>query len=596
MDIVALLSIRNEERYLKRCLSHLHQEGINVYLIDNGSTDRSLEIAESFRDKNVIRIEHFPYPGFYAWKPILENAERLAGEIQADWFIQHDADEIRQAPAPFRSLAEGISYVDSHGYNAVNFDEFVFVPTKDEPDHEGGDYVKSMRYYYFFNRGVKRRINAWKNTGQPVNLSKHGGHKVVFEDQRIFPTSFILRHYVVLSKAHAFSKYHGRVYAENEVLEEGWHGNRARIQPGALRLSEPSQLKTVSQDNTWDRSDPKTEHLFMGKDSKDDKPSIRSRITSQVKRLFRVPHDNARVHTPDVLDTAPMNDMSGRPPAPFIVGVGRSGSTLLRLMLDSHPELAIPSETHFIRSVAALNSNDRRVRKKFFHVVVNHPRWPDFHLSKDTFRESLEAANPFTLSEGLRTFFHLYAVKFGKKRWGDKTPGYYRHMLDIKDLLPESRFIHIIRDGRDVALSYRNKWFGPGDDLEVQATQWILRIRECRRLAQHLPHYLEVRFEDLLEDSEPILRKICDFIELPYSPAMLEYHKTASDRLSEMENRLDKDGNVRLSKEKRMGIFKLTNKPPVKDRIQRWRRDMTMEDLSSFEAIGGDLLKDLGYG
>jgi len=595
MNIVALLTIHNEERYLKRCLSHLHQEGINVCIIDNGSTDRSLEIAESFRDKNVIRIEHFPYPGYFAWKPILENAERLAGEIQADWFIQHDADEIRQAPSPFRSLVEGISHVDSNGYNAVNFDEFVFVPTEDDPDHEGGDYVKSMRYYYFFDRGRKRRINAWKNTGQPVNLSKHGGHKVVFEDQRIFPASFILRHYVVLSRAHAFSKYYSRVYAENEVFQEGWHGKRARIQPGILRLPEPSQLKTVSQDNTWDRSDPKATHLFMPKDSEDNKPSLRSRITSRVRRLFPVPHDNAREYTPDVPDTAHTKDMSGRPPAPFIVGVGRSGSTLLRLMLDSHPELAIPSETHFIQSVILLNRNNRRLRKKFFHTVVNHPRWPDFHLSKDTFRGSLEAVNPFTLSEGLRTFFHLYAVKFGKKCWGDKTPGYYCHMLEIKDLLPESRFIHIIRDGRDVALSYKNKWFGPGDDLEVQATQWIWRIRECRRLAQHLPHYLEVRFEDLVEDPEPVLRKICDFIELPYSPAMLEYHKTASDRLSEMENRLDKDGNVRLSKEKRMDIFELTNKPPVKDRILRWRRDMTKEDRSRFEAIGGDLLKDLGY-
>ncbi|RLC48319.1 MAG: glycosyltransferase family 2 protein, partial [Candidatus Cloacimonadota bacterium] len=63
MRVVALLTVRNEERYMKRCLEYLYNEGIEVCVIDNGSTDKTLEIAESFRDKNVFRIEHYPFNG-----------------------------------------------------------------------------------------------------------------------------------------------------------------------------------------------------------------------------------------------------------------------------------------------------------------------------------------------------------------------------------------------------------------------------------------------------------------------------------------------------------------------------------------------------
>jgi glycosyltransferase involved in cell wall biosynthesis len=238
MKIVALLTIRNEERFLTRCLTHLDQEGVKVCVIDNGSTDRSLEIAESFRDKNVIRIEHLPFHGHFALKPILENEERLAREIEAGWFIHHDADEIRQAPAPFPTMAEGIAEVERLGFNAINFNEFVFLPA-DGADHEGGDYVKTMQYYYFFEPEPRQRINAWKRTDNPVNLTNYGGHRVSFENMRVFPTPFILRHYIALSKAHALAKYCGRVYSESEVEEDSWHGTRASLHPASLRLPVP---------------------------------------------------------------------------------------------------------------------------------------------------------------------------------------------------------------------------------------------------------------------------------------------------------------------------------------------------------------------
>src|SRR4029077_14897095 len=148
MRIVALLAVRNEELYLERCLEHHFRQEIETCVIDNGSTDRTTEIARSFLDRGVIRIEQLPFSGVFELETQLRCKERLAAEIGADWFIHCDADEIRQAPKPYATLREGIEAVDRQGYNAIDFDEFVFLPTADYESFEGCDYIEAMRYYY----------------------------------------------------------------------------------------------------------------------------------------------------------------------------------------------------------------------------------------------------------------------------------------------------------------------------------------------------------------------------------------------------------------------------------------------------------------
>ena len=157
-----------------------------------------------------------------------------------------------------------------------------------------------------------------------------------------------------------------------------------------------------------------------------------------------------------------------RAPVPFIVGVGRSGTTLLRLMLDAHPDLAIPGETHFLLDLLAQNENGP-ARDRIFRAMIEAPTWPNLAVSESTFKAALDEVEPFSVPDAIRTFYRLYAQRFGKDRWGDKTPPYRSCMTGIQQLLPEAYFIHIIRDGRDVALSYRGLWFGPGDGIEAQA-------------------------------------------------------------------------------------------------------------------------------
>lgn len=111
-----------------------------------------------------------------------------------------------------------------------------------------------------------------------------------------------------------------------------------------------------------------------------------------------------------------------------------------------------------------------------------------------------------SLSDMLRAFYAAYAARHRKPRWGDKTPGYVLDMPLIAEILPEARFIHVIRDGRDVALSLLPLWFGPST-LEEAARWWEERVRAGRRDASSV-QYIEVRYERLVLDTRTELRRI----------------------------------------------------------------------------------------
>lgn len=282
-------------------------------------------------------------------------------------------------------------------------------------------------------------------------------------------------------------------------------------------------------------------------------------------------------------------------PSPFIVGAGRSGTTLLRLMLDAHPDLAIPPETHFVPRLAKVCEHASNPQQAFLETVTSHRRWGDFHMNEELLAQRIAAIEPFDISEALRAFYELYAKRFGKSRWGDKTPGYVHRMIFIQGLLPEARFIHIIRDGRDVFLSTKDLWFGP-NSVEEAARRWQSWIKEARRQSQKLPHYLETRYEDLVSNTEATLRKISDFVDLPWDPSMLAYYDTAEERMSEIyQDIMAPRGEGVVRGEKRRAIHSLTSKPPQRDRIGRWRQEMTAIDRERFEEIAGKTLRELDY-
>ncbi len=261
MRVIAVLATYNEERFIEACVGNLLQQGLEVYLIDNESTDRTVELAERRLGRALAGMETMPRAGVYRWRRLLECKEKVAARLDADWFVHVDADEIHVPPRSYRTLHEAFAAVDQAGFNAVNFQEFTFVPTRESPDHDHAGYLRTMRWYYPFLPAHPHAVRAWKRQVGPVDLASTGGHRVQFPGLRLFPESFRMRHYLYLSVAHAERKYVGRVYDADD-LAAGWHRIRARLRPGMFPLPCQDELRTYVGDDQLDATSPRVRHYF----------------------------------------------------------------------------------------------------------------------------------------------------------------------------------------------------------------------------------------------------------------------------------------------------------------------------------------------
>lgn len=261
MRVIAILTTYNEERFISACLENLFRQGVEVYLCDNESTDRTIAMAERYRDHGLVGIETLPRLGMYSWRPILERKEQLAATLDADWFMHVDADEIHLPPRSDRMLAQAFAEVEARGYNAVNFIEFTFIPTQESPDHDHPNFQETMRWYYPFLPTLPHRLNAWKRQPEPVGLAWSGGHLVRFPGLHVAPQSFPMRHYLFLSRQHAIQKFVDRRYDPAEI-ESGWHGWRAKLKPEMIDLPSEAELRFYTADDKLDASNPRTKHYL----------------------------------------------------------------------------------------------------------------------------------------------------------------------------------------------------------------------------------------------------------------------------------------------------------------------------------------------
>lgn len=278
-----------------------------------------------------------------------------------------------------------------------------------------------------------------------------------------------------------------------------------------------------------------------------------------------------------------MTDRTLHAPFPFILGRGRSGTTLLRAMLDAHPEMAVPNESHF---VVGLGKRRRRYElpegfdgERFLADLLDDWAFKRWRLPPEHVLSEFRRDMPRSFADGIRRAFMTYARHHGKTRYGDKTPGYVMSMDQLAHTFPESRFVHVIRDGRAVALSYLDSPFGP-PTLDGNAVYWRRFVRHGRRVGRRLEpeRYMEIRYEALVQDPEPELRRLCDFIELSFDPAMLRYFERAGKLLTTLDH----------------GAHANIVRPPT-DRLRDWREQMTDSQVRAFESVSGDLLEELGY-
>jgi len=278
-------------------------------------------------------------------------------------------------------------------------------------------------------------------------------------------------------------------------------------------------------------------------------------------------------------------------PYVFIVGCSRSGTTLLRRILDAHRQIAIIPESQWIPRFFEQRkglTSDGLVTPQLLPYLLDHPRFTKLCIGAGELRRMLATGQPPSYADFVSRIFDLYGKHRCKSLVGDKTPGYVRRTETLHALWPAARFVHLIRDGRDVCLSVAD-WpkaqkKKPGvfatwkeDSVSTTAFWWELSVRAGRQAASLLgPElYYEMRYESLIDNTEEECNALCAFLKLPYDDAMLRFH----------------EGRTRT----KAGLDAKHAWLPITPGLRNWRSQMPASDVERFEAAAGGLLGELGY-
>ena len=269
----------------------------------------------------------------------------------------------------------------------------------------------------------------------------------------------------------------------------------------------------------------------------------------------------------------------------FIVGVHRSGTTLLRYMLSSNPRLYLPPESDFIPYFFLKQPQQPLSQEQvgeMLGVIFNRYRfvreWQGEPPDPATFFQAMLEKTPHAF---LNLLYSRYAAQNDAVRWGDKTPIYSSYIDLLHQIFPQAKFIHIIRDGRDVALSMIDKWGQKKMHVDIYfaARNWVWRIQRAQGAGQRLGPdlFYELHYESLVADPEQHLLTICNFLGEPYLPVMAQPHRLAKQQIE-------------------AGSFHApVRQPPSTKRISRWRQEMSPADLRLFQHAAGDMLLSQGY-
>lgn len=272
----------------------------------------------------------------------------------------------------------------------------------------------------------------------------------------------------------------------------------------------------------------------------------------------------------------------------FVVGCDRSGTTLLRLMLTSHPMVAIPPEGPFVVRLYAtfglLDYFPPSTIDRFLDAFFEIEKCAEWGLERWRLRDALCTAEPKAYSTVVSTVYEEYLRQKQptKHIWGDKNPGYVSHIGAVASILPHARFLHIIRDGRDVAVSMRKPPFNVTSVTDA-AAYWKHQVSKGILGGGEIGHkrYMEIRYEDLVKDSESSLRRICSFCGIPFDAEMLQFD--------------EKNREQALVPAQRLAWHANTLRPVTGERVSAWKDEMTKADALHFQFLAGSMLRKYQY-
>ncbi len=274
----------------------------------------------------------------------------------------------------------------------------------------------------------------------------------------------------------------------------------------------------------------------------------------------------------------------------FIIGNPRSGTTLLRLILNKHPKAIVPPECGF--SLWLYNKfkykefSDNHVRIEFIKDLYNTRKFETWNIKKKLVESLILQHGVKSFTEAIKMVYLAYAMTNNRKSeiYGDKNNYFIDHIPELNKIFNKPKFIFIIRDGRDVALSYINinksnitTKYRPKLPSEIQqiACEWQnnnLSILETKNLNSIL-----VKYENLILDTTTTLNNICNFLDIKYDKQMLKFYESNDEPLEFMQWK---------SK---------TNKPIDKSRVGAYKKLLSHKDIAMFESTAGATLRKLGY-
>lgn len=273
----------------------------------------------------------------------------------------------------------------------------------------------------------------------------------------------------------------------------------------------------------------------------------------------------------------------------FVVGCQRSGTTLLRLMLNKHSMLSIPEESHFIidifkefQDVSHEYEISELDRETLFRVIVGVPRFATWNLADDVVRAIVFSSKNKTIPDVINALFELKTSCDNNCIWGDKTPEYTMYLNKIHDMFPSAIYIHIVRDGRDVVDSFKAaKWYGWS--IYQRTRHWMQYTSTAESFGQFIgrKNFICIRYEDLVLDTANTLEKICNFIGILYEEGMLSYVDGVDAEITQ--------------REKESGVHRKLYRLPKESDVYKWQKSWSKLSLFQFESIARYNLSSLGY-
>jgi hypothetical protein len=280
-------------------------------------------------------------------------------------------------------------------------------------------------------------------------------------------------------------------------------------------------------------------------------------------------------------------------PPIFIIGSPRSGTTMLRLMLTCHPRICVPPEGTWLMQLYRRYHNvvfNEASIEAFIDDILSSPKIEEWQLCRADLLKLLEKDLPQDYAALASRVYLNYAERYGKVRWGDKNNPYLHHIKKIAHLFPSAMFVHIVRDGRDVACSYRDLSqvsgkYAPNLSTNICsiACQWASNVKLVQKnfAIVGTERVLTIRYEDLVRCPEKTLRAICNFLGEDYDSRMLHF--------------AEKNRKNQLEPEVFMGWKALTKEPVTTARVGRWKRNLSEKEQIVFQLLSADVLASYGY-